>query len=36
MKTGRGIYHYTPEEAEKLRVARAAKLVAVRKALEGS
>jgi len=36
MKTGRGIYDYTPQEAEKLRVARAAKLVAVRKALEGS
>ncbi len=36
MKTGKGIYEYTPREAEKLRAARAAKLVAVRKALEGS
>ncbi len=36
MKTGRGIYHYTPQEAERLRATRAAKLVAVRKALEGS
>lgn len=36
MKTGKGIYEYTPQEAERLRAARAAKLVAVRKALEGS
>jgi 5-formyl-3-hydroxy-2-methylpyridine 4-carboxylate dehydrogenase len=36
MKTGKGIYDYTPQEAERLRAARAAKLVAVRKALEGS
>ena len=36
MKTGKGIYEYTPEELKRLRAARAAKLVAVRKALEGS
>jgi 3-hydroxybutyryl-CoA dehydrogenase/5-formyl-3-hydroxy-2-methylpyridine 4-carboxylate dehydrogenase len=34
MKTGGGIYDYTPEDVERLRGARAAKLVAVRKALE--
>jgi 3-hydroxyacyl-CoA dehydrogenase len=34
MKTGGGIYDYTPEQIEELRAARAAKLVAVRKALE--
>lgn len=34
MKTGGGIYDYTPEETERLRAGRAAKLVAVRKALE--
>ena len=36
MKTGKGIYDYTPQEAERLRAVRTAKLVAVRKALEGS
>jgi 3-hydroxybutyryl-CoA dehydrogenase/5-formyl-3-hydroxy-2-methylpyridine 4-carboxylate dehydrogenase len=35
IKTSKGIYEYTPQEAERLRAARAAKLVAVRKALEG-
>jgi 3-hydroxyacyl-CoA dehydrogenase len=35
MKTGGGIYDYTPERIDELRAARAAKLVAVRKALEG-
>lgn len=35
MKTGGGIYDYTPEQIEQLRAQRAAKLVAVRKALEG-
>jgi len=35
MKTGRGIYEYTPERIQELRAARAAKLVAVRKTLEG-
>jgi 3-hydroxybutyryl-CoA dehydrogenase/5-formyl-3-hydroxy-2-methylpyridine 4-carboxylate dehydrogenase len=34
MKTGGGIYDYTPERIEELRAQRAAKLVAVRKALE--
>jgi 3-hydroxybutyryl-CoA dehydrogenase/5-formyl-3-hydroxy-2-methylpyridine 4-carboxylate dehydrogenase len=34
MKTGGGIYDYTPERIEELRSKRAAKLVAVRKALE--
>ena len=34
MKTGGGIYDYTPEQIDELRAARAAKLVAVRKALE--
>lgn len=34
LKTGRGIYAYTPESAAELRVSRAARLVAVRKALE--
>jgi 3-hydroxyacyl-CoA dehydrogenase len=34
MKTGGGIYDYTPEQIEELRIRRAAKLVAVRKALE--
>jgi 3-hydroxyacyl-CoA dehydrogenase len=34
MKTGRGIYDYTPEQIDELRAARAGKLVAVRKALE--
>jgi 3-hydroxybutyryl-CoA dehydrogenase/5-formyl-3-hydroxy-2-methylpyridine 4-carboxylate dehydrogenase len=35
MKTGSGIYDYTPEQIDQLRGRRAAKLVAVRKALEG-
>jgi 3-hydroxybutyryl-CoA dehydrogenase/5-formyl-3-hydroxy-2-methylpyridine 4-carboxylate dehydrogenase len=35
MKTGGGIYDYTPEQIGELRAKRAAKLVAVRKALEG-
>jgi 3-hydroxybutyryl-CoA dehydrogenase/5-formyl-3-hydroxy-2-methylpyridine 4-carboxylate dehydrogenase len=35
MKTGSGIYDYTPEQVDQLRAQRAAKLVAVRKALEG-
>jgi 3-hydroxybutyryl-CoA dehydrogenase/5-formyl-3-hydroxy-2-methylpyridine 4-carboxylate dehydrogenase len=34
MKTGAGIYDYTPEQIDQLRARRAAKLVAVRKALE--
>jgi 3-hydroxybutyryl-CoA dehydrogenase/5-formyl-3-hydroxy-2-methylpyridine 4-carboxylate dehydrogenase len=34
MKTGGGIYDYTPGQIEELRAKRAAKLVAVRKALE--
>jgi 3-hydroxyacyl-CoA dehydrogenase len=34
MKSGGGIYDYTPEQIEELRARRAAKLVAVRKALE--
>ncbi len=34
MKTGGGVYEYSPEEAAALRDRRAAKLVAVRKALE--
>lgn len=34
MKTGSGLYDYTPEDIERLRAERAAKLVAVRKALE--
>jgi 3-hydroxybutyryl-CoA dehydrogenase/5-formyl-3-hydroxy-2-methylpyridine 4-carboxylate dehydrogenase len=35
MKTGRGIYEYTPESIQALRAARAGRLVAVRKTLEG-
>ena len=35
MKTGKGIYDYTPESIQELRAQRAAKLVAVRKTLEG-
>ncbi len=35
MKTGRGIYDYTPERIQALRAARAGRLVAVRKTLEG-
>jgi 3-hydroxyacyl-CoA dehydrogenase len=34
MKTGGGLYDYTPEDIARLRAERAAKLVAVRKALE--
>jgi 3-hydroxyacyl-CoA dehydrogenase len=34
MKTGGGIYDYTPEQIDELRAKRAAKLIAVRKALE--
>jgi 3-hydroxyacyl-CoA dehydrogenase len=34
MKTGGGIYDYTPEQIERLRAQRAARLVAVRRALE--
>jgi 3-hydroxyacyl-CoA dehydrogenase len=34
MKTGGGLYDYTPEDIERLRAQRAARLVAVRKALE--
>jgi len=34
MKTGGGLYDYTPEQIAELRAQRAAKLVAVRKALE--
>jgi 5-formyl-3-hydroxy-2-methylpyridine 4-carboxylate dehydrogenase len=34
MKTGKGIFDYTPEKAQQLRAARAAKLVAVRKAMQ--
>jgi 3-hydroxybutyryl-CoA dehydrogenase/5-formyl-3-hydroxy-2-methylpyridine 4-carboxylate dehydrogenase len=35
MKTGGGLYDYTPEQIDRLRAQRAGKLVAVRKALEG-
>jgi len=35
MKTGHGIYEYTPERIQALRAARAGQLVAVRKTLEG-
>jgi 3-hydroxybutyryl-CoA dehydrogenase/5-formyl-3-hydroxy-2-methylpyridine 4-carboxylate dehydrogenase len=34
MKTGGGLYSYAPEDIDRLRAERAAKLVAVRKALE--
>ena len=34
MKTGGGLYDYTPEDVDRLRAHRAGKLVAVRKALE--
>ncbi|HLW25500.1 MAG TPA: 3-hydroxyacyl-CoA dehydrogenase NAD-binding domain-containing protein [Steroidobacteraceae bacterium] len=34
LKSGRGIYSYTPESTTELRAARTAKLIAVRKALE--
>jgi 3-hydroxybutyryl-CoA dehydrogenase/5-formyl-3-hydroxy-2-methylpyridine 4-carboxylate dehydrogenase len=33
MKTGNGIFDYTPEKIQQLRAARAAKLMAVRKAM---
>ncbi len=36
MKTGGGLYDYTPERVAKLRAQRAARLVAVREALESS
>jgi 3-hydroxyacyl-CoA dehydrogenase len=35
IKTGAGIYDYTPEQIDELRARRASKLIAVRKALEG-
>jgi 3-hydroxybutyryl-CoA dehydrogenase/5-formyl-3-hydroxy-2-methylpyridine 4-carboxylate dehydrogenase len=35
IKTGRGIYDYTPEKIAELQSQRAARLVAVRKALQG-
>jgi 3-hydroxybutyryl-CoA dehydrogenase/5-formyl-3-hydroxy-2-methylpyridine 4-carboxylate dehydrogenase len=34
IKTGGGLYDYTPEQINQLRAARASKLIAVRKALE--
>ena len=34
MKTGGGLYDYTPEQINELRASRVAKLIAVRKALE--
>jgi 5-formyl-3-hydroxy-2-methylpyridine 4-carboxylic acid 5-dehydrogenase len=36
MKTGRGLFEYTPEQAAALRQQRAARLVAVRRAIEGA
>jgi 3-hydroxybutyryl-CoA dehydrogenase/5-formyl-3-hydroxy-2-methylpyridine 4-carboxylate dehydrogenase len=33
MKTGSGLFSYTPDQAQRLRQERAARLVAVRKAL---
>jgi 3-hydroxybutyryl-CoA dehydrogenase/5-formyl-3-hydroxy-2-methylpyridine 4-carboxylate dehydrogenase len=36
MKTGKGLFDYTPEDIERLRGERARKLVAVRKALEAA
>ena len=36
MKTGGGMYDYTPEQIDELRAKRAGKLVAVRKAIESS
>ncbi len=33
MKTGKGLFEYTPEQAAALRKERAAKLVAVRRAI---
>ncbi len=35
MKTGSGMYSYTPEQAQELRMTRAGKLIAVRQALGG-
>ena len=35
IKTGKGIFDYTPERIQQLRAERAGKLIAVRKALEG-
>jgi 3-hydroxybutyryl-CoA dehydrogenase/5-formyl-3-hydroxy-2-methylpyridine 4-carboxylate dehydrogenase len=34
MKTGKGVFDYTPEKIQQLRAARAAKLMAVRKAMQ--
>jgi 3-hydroxybutyryl-CoA dehydrogenase/5-formyl-3-hydroxy-2-methylpyridine 4-carboxylate dehydrogenase len=34
MKTGKGVFDYTPDRIQQLRAARAAKLVAVRKAMQ--
>jgi 3-hydroxybutyryl-CoA dehydrogenase/5-formyl-3-hydroxy-2-methylpyridine 4-carboxylate dehydrogenase len=34
MKTGKGLFSYTPDEAQALRMERARKLVATRKAIE--
>lgn len=36
MKTGSGMFEYTPEQAQQLRVWRAAKLIAVRQAISGT
>lgn len=36
MKSGKGIFEYTPESMQQLRAARGAKLLAVRKAMEGT
>jgi 5-formyl-3-hydroxy-2-methylpyridine 4-carboxylic acid 5-dehydrogenase len=36
MKTGSGMYEYTPERAQELRIARASKLIAVRRAIWGA
>ncbi len=36
MKTGTGMYEYTPEQARELRMTRASKLIAVRQALGGA
>jgi hypothetical protein len=34
MKTGKGVFEYTPEGIQELRSARGAKLLAVRKAMQ--
>jgi 5-formyl-3-hydroxy-2-methylpyridine 4-carboxylic acid 5-dehydrogenase len=36
MKTGSGMFEYTPEQAQQLRVSRAGKLIAVRQAIGGT